>query len=69
MRKHLVFLWVALYPYIWYSLLANHSQIHHWFTYRAQLVSLMGGFAFLAGVVQSNLETRRRQVLHTHPAS
>jgi len=66
MRKHLVFLWVALYPYIWYSFLANHSQIHNWFTYRAQLVSLMGGFAFLAGVAQSNLETRRRHHERDH---
>jgi hypothetical protein len=66
MRKHLVFLWVALYPYIWYSFTANHSQIHHWFTYRAQLVSLMGGFAFLAGVVQSNLETRGRHRERDH---
>ena len=66
MRKHLVFLWVALYPYIWYSFLANHSQIHNWFTYRAQLVSLMGGFAFLAGVAQSNLETRRRHHERNH---
>jgi len=66
MRKHLVFLGVALYPYIWYSLLANHSQIHHWFTYRAQLVSLMGGFAFLGGIVQSYLETRRRHHERDH---
>jgi len=59
LRKHLVFLWVALYPYIWYSILANHSQIHSWYTYRAQIVSLMGGFAFLASVVQSKLKNRR----------
>jgi len=66
MRKHLVFLWVAVYPYFWYSLIANHSQIHHWFTYRAQLVSLMGGFAFLAGIVQSALEIRRRPQERDH---
>jgi len=41
-------------------LIANHSQIHHWFTYRAQLVSLMEGFAFLTDIVRSNLETSRR---------
>lgn len=46
----LVFLLIAITPYIWYNVLANHSQIHHWFTYRTQIVTtfaILGGFACL----------------------
>lgn len=28
----------AVMPYLWFFILANHSQIHFWFTYRAQIV-------------------------------
>ena len=35
-------LMTALYPYIWYSVVVNHSVIHYWFTYRAQIVMVFG---------------------------
>lgn len=41
---------IALTPYIWYNVLANHSQIHFWFTYRVQILTtfaLLSIFAFL----------------------
>lgn len=39
---------IALLPYIWYLLLANHSFIHHWFTYRVQAFTISAVFlAFL----------------------
>lgn len=37
-----VMLTVSLYPYIWYFVLMEHSWLHHWFTYRAQVVTLFG---------------------------
>jgi len=37
-------------PYLWYFVISNHSYIHYWFTYRAQLVSV---FAFLLFVMIS----------------
>ncbi|MCI8820826.1 MAG: hypothetical protein HFK02_05440, partial [Clostridia bacterium] len=40
--KNGVFLWIALYPILWYLVLSNHSYIHPYFTYRALIVSLMG---------------------------
>lgn len=43
---------VALYPYIWYLVMSNHSQIHYWYTYRAQLVTLFGGLVFLTAVLR-----------------
>ncbi len=35
-------------PYVWYVVLTSHSQIHTWFTYREQLISV---FAFLMMLV------------------
>lgn len=37
-----VMLMISLYPYIWYFVLMEHSWLHHWFTYRAQIVTLFG---------------------------
>lgn len=45
-------LFVAVYPYVWYLVMSNHSQIHYWFTYRAQLVALFGGLVFLAAILR-----------------
>lgn len=44
---------LSLAPYIWYVILTNHSQIHFWFTYRAQVITM---FCFLIScslIVQS----------------
>jgi len=42
-----VMLFVSLYPYIWYFVLMEHSWLHHWFTYRAQVVTQFGGYMTL----------------------
>lgn len=39
-RKALLFLALALMPYVWYLLLANHSYLHWWFTFRLQAVTV-----------------------------
>jgi len=33
---------VAIYPYVWYAVLAGHSTIHAWFTYRLQTIAVLG---------------------------
>lgn len=33
---------ISLYPYLWYMVFANHSQIHFWFTYRSQMITVFG---------------------------
>ena len=30
----------AILPYLWYSVLSNHSDWHFWFTYRSQVITL-----------------------------
>ena len=49
---YLPILFVALYPYIWYLVMSNHSQIHYWYTYRAQLAALFAGLVFLASILR-----------------
>ena len=51
-------LFVALYPYVWYLVMSNHSQIHHWYTYRAQLVALFGGIIFLISILRETEEKK-----------
>ena len=39
-------IWISLIPYLWYLMAANHSQIHFWFTYRSQIITVFGlGYA------------------------
>lgn len=33
---------VSTIPFIWYYFTPNHSYVHYWFTYRAQVVALVG---------------------------
>ena len=42
------FILVALYPYIWFNIFANHSHIHNFYTYRIQMISV---FALLGSYV------------------
>lgn len=49
---YLPILLVAAYPYIWYLVMSNHSQIHYWYTYRAQLVTLFGGLLFIQSILR-----------------
>lgn len=46
-RMFSLYILIALTPYIWLNLLANHSQIHFWFTYRGQIITV---FSILCGV-------------------
>lgn len=40
-RRALMFLCVAAMPYVWYVVVANHSYLHAWFTYRSQSIALL----------------------------
>jgi hypothetical protein len=49
-------LFVAAYPYIWYLVMSNHSQIHYWYTYRVQLIALFGILIFVASILREKGE-------------
>lgn len=50
-KQMMFFVVVALFPYLWYFVLSNHSEIHYWFTYRAQIVSLFSILMALVNVI------------------
>lgn len=39
-KKAILFLIIALMPYVWYFILSNHSYLHWWFTFRLQAVTV-----------------------------
>ena len=53
---YLPMLLVAAYPYIWYLVMSNHSQIHYWYTYRNQVLTLFAGLIFLSSILKSKNE-------------
>lgn len=47
----------SLLPYVWYLVLANHSQIHFWFTFREQMISVFGLFTVLSLLIHNSRST------------
>lgn len=39
---------VIMMPFAWFLVMANHSQVHHWFTYRIQMITMFALLYFLA---------------------
>lgn len=46
-KKAFPILILAVMPYVWFMIMANHSQMHYWFTYRIQMISVFILFYFL----------------------
>lgn len=46
-----LFVIIAAFPYVWYLILANHSQIHTWFTYRGQIVAVFAGLSAFVNII------------------
>lgn len=42
---------IMSFPYIWYLAMANHSQIHYYFTYRAQIITVLSFLSFLSFIL------------------
>lgn len=53
-KKVVLFLFIGLMPYVWYLLLANHSYLHWWFTYRLQAIAVVCLLFILCGEVPEN---------------
>lgn len=49
---------LSLAPYVWYVILTNHSQIHFWFTYRAQVITMFCFLVTCSLIVQPFLQKR-----------
>lgn len=60
LKSQIPLLVVAIYPYIWYVIMSNHSQIHYIFTYRIQMITIWSGLMFF---IQSiNLSKGRKNI-------
>lgn len=49
-RQALLLLLIAIVPFVWYYVVANHSYEHFWFTYRLQFISLLALFAAIGSL-------------------
>ena len=50
----LSFLLISVFPFIWFFVFANHSQLHYFYTYRIQAISLFSVFAALGCGIDLN---------------
>ena len=58
---------LALLPYIWYVLAANHSYLHVWYTYRAQFLSLAAGILLYSEVIDTKrINSRLKSFFKRH---
>lgn len=51
-RKFALMGLIALFPYIWYFVFANHSQLHYFYTYRIQAITLFAVFAAFENAIE-----------------
>lgn len=45
---------VSTFPYIWYLVLGNHSQVHYWMTFRSQAITVFGILCFAITCIDWN---------------
>lgn len=54
---------ISVYPFIWYSVLKNHSYMHFWFTYRSLGVTVFSLLTFMAYSIDTS---RIKSILKKH---
>ena len=59
-RHFVFFMLIAILPYVWFFVVANHSYLHYWFTYRTQAFSI--SCIFLALLSMVSLEKMRSKL-------
>lgn len=48
-------------PYVWYFIMANHSEVHYWNAYRLQMLTLMSALLFGVYSIDWNKIKRKRK--------
>ena len=48
LKKAIPLLIIGVIPYLWYLIVANHSYLHVWYTYRDQMMSVLAFFLILS---------------------
>lgn len=57
----ILFFAIALLPYIWYLLAANHSMKHYWFTFRLQIVAVLGILFAINSFIKPNIKPTKKK--------
>ncbi len=53
---------LMLYPYLWYAVTTRHAQVHPMFTYRDQIITVMGGWIIISQCIRwSEIRKKRGQ--------
>jgi len=52
-RNVLLYVAVALLPFVWYGVLLNHSYIHSWFTFRDISITICAMYMIALNIIQS----------------
>ncbi len=55
----LPYLILAAFPFIWYYAFANHSFVHHWFTYRELSIAVFAGTLVVANSITKRKEREK----------
>ena len=64
MQDYLPLILIALYPYIWTIVLSNHTQIHAFFTYRMQTVTIIAlAFYFVRCSTSDSIKEKMHNIL------
>ena len=58
MKKAIPLIILAIYPYIWYAVIAGHSTVHAFFTYRAQAIMIFGILCAMLETIQLQQPTK-----------
>lgn len=63
--SYLPILIVSTYPYIWYLVLSNHSQVHFWMTYKIQAITVFGVLTYCILIISnSNFKQSMKSLYH-----
>ena len=57
LKAAIPFVIVAFYPFIWFAVVSQHTSIHYVFTYRIELITLLGGGIAYAKSIQMHRMT------------
>ena len=55
------FLFLSLYPIVWYIVLANHTVLHEFFVYRHTLIYMVGVLLFINQLFEKKKEKKRKE--------
>lgn len=65
-KKSILFLLIGLAPYVWYSIVSNHSFVHWWFTYRLQAITVVCLFFMLCDGFSAKKDEKSHVFSHRH---